>query len=186
VDITMIANLVARMRSCVTTLGAAGVVGAGLLVLGAAFYASSVVPARDELRRLEARVARAGRDSAQAPEKAGDAVAAGAEQLERFQRRFPAFSEAPDLVLKLHSIAAANGIVLDTGEYRLARDRDSNIAFYEITLPLKGSYPQVRLFLAQLLDEVPALSLDEISIKRSSISERAAETRVRLTAYLVD
>jgi hypothetical protein len=179
----MMENLIARLNAAMVSLGAAGVIGLGLLVFGAAFYASSVAPARDELNRLETRAVRAG---TQGTAGAGDTIAAGIEQLERFQQRFPAFGEAPSLVLKLHTIAAANGIALETGEYRLIKDRDSNIARYQITLPLKGSYPQVRLFLAQLLDEVPALSLDEIAIKRESVNARSAETRVRLTAYLVN
>jgi Tfp pilus assembly protein PilO len=186
VGIAMMENLMLRLNSAMTSLGAAGVVGLGLLVFGGAFYVSAVAPARDELTRLEARAARAGSNAARGATDAGDALASGVEQLEKFQKRFPAFGEAPGLVLKLHTIAAANGLALETGEYRLIKDRDSTVARYQITLPLKGSYPQVRLFLAQLLDEVPALSLDEIAIKRDSVNARSAETRVRLTAYLVD
>lgn len=183
--IAVMEKLVVQLREIAAGLGAAGVVGIGLLVFGAALYASSVAPARDELQRLETRAARASRGDTANP-MAGNNAGSSIGQLERFQQRFPAFSEAPALVLKLHAIAAANGLLLETGEYQLVKDRNWNIARYQITLPLKGSYPQVRLFLAQLLDEIPALSLDEISIKRDSINARSAETRVRLTAYLVD
>jgi Tfp pilus assembly protein PilO len=185
-DFAMMENLISRLQAFVGSLGAAGVIGLGLLVFGAAFYASSVAPARDELTRLETRAARAAAGNAQNSTGAGDAIASSVEQLEKFQKRFPAFGDAPALVLKLHTIAAANGLVLETGEYQLVRERDSNVMRYQITLPLKGSYPQVRLFLAQLLDEVPALSLDEIAIKREAVNARSTETRVRLTAYLVD
>ena len=177
-------KLMERLNAAMTFLGTAGVIGIGLLVFGTAFYVSSVAPARNELKRLETRSARAGAGMLAAG--GGDTIAAGVEQLERFQKRFPGFGEAPALVLKLHTIAAANGIALETGEYRLIRERDSNVMRYQITLPLKGSYPQVRLFLAQLLDEVPALSLDEIAIKRETVNARSTETRVRLTAYLVN
>jgi hypothetical protein len=185
-DRAMMQNLLSELRRFATGLGAAGVVGVGLLVFGAALYTSSVLPARDELNRLETHAARAVRGGAADSTTAGTKLASSVEQLERFSQRFPAFSDAPALVLKLHRIAAANGVALETGDYRLIRDRDWNISRYEITLPLKASYPQVRLFLAQLLDEVPALSLDEISIKRDSIGAGTAETRVRLTAYLLD
>ena len=182
----MIAKLIARLHEFTAGLGTAGVVGIGLLVFGAALYTSAVAPVRDEMKQLEARAARIERGGGEGFAPRGAVAAASVEQLDRFQQRFPAFSDAPALVLKLHTIAAANGIVLETGEYQLVKDRNWNIARYQITLPLKASYPQVRLFLAQLLDEIPALSLDDISIKRASINARAAETRVRLTAYLVD
>ena len=180
----MIGRLTARMHQWTDALGAAGIVGIGLAVFAAALYASSVAPARDELKRLQTHAARADSDGGEGYAHL-NAAASSAEQLERFQRRLPPFSEAPALVLKLHAIAAANGVVLETGEYQPLRDRNTNITRYQITLPLKASYPQVRLFLAQLLDEVPAVSLDEISIRRESIDARAAETRVRLTAYFV-
>ncbi len=183
----MIGRLLARLHEWTDALGAAGIVGIGLAVFAAALYASSVAPARDELKRLQAHAARADRADRGGGEGYAhlNATASSAEQLERFQRRLPPFSEAPALVLKLHAIAAANGVVLETGEYQPLRDRNTNITRYQITLPLKASYPQVRLFLAQLLDELPAVSLDEISIRRESIDARAAETRVRLTAYFV-
>lgn len=182
--VTMMAKLKVGLREFAAGLGHAGVVGIGLAVFAAALYASSVAPTRDELKQLQAhaaRVARVGGDSAAGTYAATTSV----KQLDRFQQRLPAFSDAPALVLKLHAIAASNGVVLDTGEYQLFRDRNSNISRYQITLPLKASYPQVRLFLAQLLDEIPAMSLDEISIRRESINARGAETRVRLTAYFV-
>jgi hypothetical protein len=49
---------------------------------------------------------------------------------------------------------------------------------------LHGGYAQVRTFLEQVLTQIPAAALDEVTIRRESIGSRATETRVRLTLYL--
>jgi hypothetical protein len=175
-------TLIARLHEWTDALGRAGIVGIGLAVFAAALSVSSVAPARIELTRLQTLAEHAAREGGESYARS-DASASGADQLERFQRRLPPFSDAPAMVLKLHAIAAANGVMLETGEYQLVKDRASDIVRYQITLPIRASYRQVRLFLAQLMDEITAVSLDEISIRRDSIDARAAETRVRLTAY---
>ena len=164
-------------------LDAAGVVGIGLVVFAAAVYVSAVQPARDQLAHLQSRTAQQQRGGAP-QDGLRSATMRGTKQLEQFNRNFPALNEAPAMVQKLHEIAAQNSIALETGEYRLARDRDGGMSRYQVTLPLRGTYWQVRLFVAQVLDELPASALDEISIKRDSVGARAVETRVRFTFYL--
>jgi Tfp pilus assembly protein PilO len=147
-------------------------------------YFSAVMPAREQLAQLQAQSVHRQRAGGAQGDGLRTAAMRGAEQLEQFNRNFPPLADAPALVLKLHKIAAQNGIALETGEYQLMRDRDTSVTRYQVTLPLRGTYWQVRLFIAQLLDEVPASTLEEISMKRESVGARAVETRVRLTIYL--
>jgi len=37
---------------------------------------------------------------------------------------------------------------------------------YQVVLPVKGSYPQVKRFLAQAMHDTPGLALDAISMQR--------------------
>jgi hypothetical protein len=163
-------------------MGRAGVLGIGLLVFALTWQVSAVVPASDELALLQSRLARAERSAAQgvAPERG----AAG--QLKAFYGHFPKVSEAPGLVLKIHTVAQAQGLVLETGEYHMTRDAGLGMVRYQISLPLKGAYPQVRRFIANVLDEVPAAVLDEVAIKRDAVGARGVETRVRLTLFLAE
>jgi Tfp pilus assembly protein PilO len=173
-----------RLRPLVAAFDAAGVIGLGLVVFAAAMYFSAVMPARQQLAQLEAQAAQRQRAGGLPDDHLRTAAMRGAEQLEQFNRKFPPLADAPALVLKLHDIATQNGIGLDTGEYQLIRDNDTGFARYQVTLPLRGTYWQARLFVAQLLDEMPASVLDEISMKRESVGARAVETRVRVTIYL--
>ena len=174
----------ATLQRLAAGLDTAGVIGVGLAVFAVAMYLSAVVPAREQLAKLESRAARQSQTQ-RAPANGLRSVAMrGTEQLEQFNRNFPPLTEAPEQILKLHKIAAQNGIALDTGEYQLSRERDASLARYQVTLPLRGTYWQVRLFVAQVLAELPASALEEISIKRESVSARDIETRVRFTLYL--
>jgi hypothetical protein len=177
-------SLQALTQRGLAALDAGAVVGIGLAVFAAAIWFSAVVPAREQLVEPQNQPARGARAEGAAGDGLRSAAIRGADQLEQFNRRFPALSEAPALVLKLHGIAAQNSLTLDTGEYRLLRERDGGIARYQVTLPLRGTYWQVRLFVAQVLEELPASALEEIAIKRDSVSAAGVETRVRFTFYL--
>jgi Tfp pilus assembly protein PilO len=159
--------------------------GIGLAMFAAALFVSAVLPAQDEVERLRARVVAA--RSAPADQSAeSEATARGKSQLAMFTRNFPTLSEAPGWVLRIHQIAARNELALETGEYRLTNGKDGGLARYQISLPLRGGYAQVRTFLEQVLTQIPAAALEEVTIKRDSVGAPATETRVRLTLYLAD
>jgi len=179
-------RLLMQLQQAVAMIDAGGVIGIGLTVFAAAVWFSAVVPAQDQLVELQKQPVRQQRDGAAADNGFRSAAMRGADQLEKFNRHFPGLGTAPVMVLKLHEIAAQNSITLDTGEYRLLRDRDATLSRYQVTLPLRGTYWQVRLFVAQVLDELPASALEEIAITRDSVSSKAVETRVRFTLYLGD
>jgi Tfp pilus assembly protein PilO len=160
-----------------------GVTGIGLAVFALAFFMSTVAPAREEAGRLRAKLARLQSAAVKVPHDS-NATERGISQLATFTRNFPTLTEAPGWILKMHQIAARNELTLETGEYRLTGAKDGELARYQITLPLHGGYAQVRTFLEQVLTEIPAAALDEVTIRRESIGSRATETRVRLTLYL--
>jgi hypothetical protein len=170
----------ARCGSGLDVLGAAGI---GLAVAAGALFASAVLPAQAEIDRLRAQLARVTSAAMDSPNDS-DATARGLSQLAMFTRNFPTVGEAPGWILRLHQIAAHNDLALDSGDYRLTNARDGGLARYQITLPLRGGYAQVRSFLDQVLTQIPAAALEEVSIRRDSVGARATETRVRLTLYL--
>ena len=107
-----------------------------------------------------------------------------AEQLAAFYAYFPTSDAAPALLGKIHAAAAANGIVLRSGEYKFDRQPDQKLARYSITLPVVGSYSQLRKFIATVLADVPAGAIDEIQMRRESIANTTLEARIRLSLYL--
>jgi len=85
---------------------------------------------------------------------------------------------------RVYQAAVEQKLALDQGEYHLERDKYSKLQRYEIELPLKGTYPQLRHFLAKALADVPILALDGVSFNRQKIDDAALDARVKMTLYM--
>lgn len=108
-----------------------------------------------------------------------------AEQLVEFYRFFPIEQTIPDAIARIHLAATQNNLSLESGEYHLSRDSGGRLARYEILLPLRGGYAQVRKFIAQTLAEAPNLSLDALTIGRQKAGDPLVDAQIRFTLYLL-
>ena len=172
-----------RLREAVERLGPTGVVGVALLVFAATLYATAVAPRAAERAALQAEAERL-RERLQMSGSPVGAKGTLAEQLATFYAFFPPAQSSPDWLGKIHAAAKAKGLVLQSGEYKLERSADSRLARYQITLPVTGSYAQLRGFVGQVLADVPAAALEEITLRRESVASSRLEARIRLTLYL--
>jgi hypothetical protein len=109
-----------------------------------------------------------------------------ARQLQMFYGFFDNGLKLADALARLHNAAAAQGIALDEGEYRLSKDANGRLLRYQITLPVHGAYPSIRRFVARALRELPSAALEQISFERGRIGENRIDAQVRITLYLMD
>lgn len=63
-------------------------------------------------------------------------------------------------------------------------DPKTQLARYQIVLPVRGSYPQIRGFLKALLAQLPTVVLEDLELQRKRIGDRELNGRVRMTLYL--
>ena len=89
-----------------------------------------------------------------------------------------------DTVQVIHRIAGAHGVRLATGEYRMVREGNDSFQRYQITLPVSASYPKLRAWLAQTMNEIPNLALDEWSLRREDVGGDQIEARMRFTLFM--
>jgi Tfp pilus assembly protein PilO len=174
----------ATLRDVSARLGWTGRLGILLLAAAVVLHFVRIVTLETEIQTLQAEAGnlqqrlRSGQSLATRPNEST------AEQLAAFYSYFPTSDTAPALLGKIHAAAAANGIVLRSGEYKFDRPTDQKLARYQITLPVIGSYSQVRKFVAAVLADVPAAAVDEIQMRRENIASTTLETRIRLSLYL--
>jgi Tfp pilus assembly protein PilO len=156
-----------------------------LIVFDVGFYFSSVVPVQEEESRLHEEVS----DLASEPNKStvhslaadsGNSLA----DLEAFYATLARPAEAPELLRKLHRSAQSHGLTLERGEYRPVPDPGGKLTRYQILLPTRGSYQEVRRFLAQAGREIPGLSLDGIGFQRDKIGDDALKAQMKFTLFL--
>lgn len=82
------------------------------------------------------------------------------------------------------SLAAAQHLEPRTLELKLSSDRELGLLRYTVNLPVTGTYPQLRTFIAAAESSDPALSLDHLRLHRASPSTPAVEADLAWTFYM--
>jgi len=160
-----------------------GITGLVLMVGAAGFALSVLLPAQGHVQEVRADVSDL-RARLKSAGTATNVVTPRATQLENFYAFFPRIDSLPDWVGAIHTAAARNGLSLDSGDYVLERNKGARLLQYRITLPVRGNYSQIRGFVAEVVDKVPAAALEDIVLKRENIGAEALEARIRWIVYL--
>ena len=105
-------------------------------------------------------------------------------QLSNFYAFFPVTENVPELLSRIHRSAKEHEILLQKGEYKLARESNFRLARYQVTLPVHGDYGAVRSFANDVLEAVPSAALEELTLKRESVDLPELEGRVRFVLFL--
>ncbi|WAC00383.1 type 4a pilus biogenesis protein PilO [Pseudomonas putida] len=166
-------------------IGPVGLAGAVVAVLAVALALAGVLPQWQALRELRASEADA---SAQVERvRRGElkiAVKPEQQALDSLRQRLPGQPEASELIERLYRLASAERISLARGEYALGIDPKTQLARYQIVLPVRGSYPQIRGFVRGLLGQLPTLVLEDMELQRKRIGDSELNGRLRMTLYL--
>lgn len=166
-------------------LGWSGLAGIALLVFALGMALSALWPAQREVVSLRSEFADLRtRLRATGGAEGGRASPTRQAQLETFYAFFPAPETLPDWIGQVHNAALRSGLVLEKGDYQLQRPPGGRLARYQMQLPVKGSYPQLRAFIAEVLQKVPAAAIEDVLVKRETIGAPMLEARVRISLYL--
>lgn len=153
-------------------LGLPGLLGLGLLLAALGVERLLILPLEAAVRDGEARLQRL---AAEPRPVAPDASQSG---------HLPVGEAAPEGVARLFTAAGHAGLNLREGSYRVVVQPGSGLRRYQITLPLSGTYPAIRAFLAESLERRPDLALDSLSLRREKIGSPEVEARLGLTLFL--
>jgi hypothetical protein len=147
----------------------------------ALLYFGAIRPERERLGQAE-RHAAALQRARTAGLVAGEDPAAS--ELGRFYARFSSQDAFPDALDQLLRTAASHSLSLNEGEYTVTRETAGKLVRFQIVLPLRGNYPQVRSFLAALAHEVPGMALENAQFERRDLSDPALDVKLRLVLFL--
>jgi hypothetical protein len=157
-------------------MGIPGWFGLALLVLMAGYSLAFIQPGLARWNQVQAEVG-------DLQEKlsvcsSGAAAQTPAQRLASFYGEFPTGERVPDELARLFKFAETHNLALDIGEYGLVRAQGGRLDQFRITLPVKGSYPDIRAFAAEALEAVPALSLESVALRREKVADNTVEGRV--------
>lgn len=160
------------------SLGMAGVLAIGVLAACAAFWASALRPVEDQLAAQRQALERLrARTPYQPVSRSGPA-----EELRGFYALFPDAGKFTDELEQLHRLARRAGVELEHGEYRLERPPHGLWA-YRVTLPARGTYPQVRGFVGALLRDMPTAALEGLRFERKKAVDDQLDAQIRITLF---
>src|SRR2546426_470246 len=94
----------------------------------------------------------------------------------------PAPPERPGAVGPRPRLARSGALAPAGGESRLER-RASGLWASRVTLPVRGSYAQLRGFLGVLLTSMPTASIDALRFERKKAADTQLEAQVRVTLH---
>jgi hypothetical protein len=167
----------ALLRKARHELGTTGLVALALFAIAAMFHFLALKPLESRNALLEDELARAESIAS------GRGAGAAGNRLAAFYRYFETGESATDWLARLNDIGARAGVKIPSADYRLQKT-GTRIERYEVVLPLTGSYPQIRSFLAQALAEIPVLSLDQVTIKKERAQGGSVQAEARMTLHL--
>jgi Tfp pilus assembly protein PilO len=171
-------------RHALRRAGWPGMLGFVLLLGSPAVYLALVMPLQEQADALKAAQQQLRQEIAQHRGQQAPATPNTEMQLQAFYRQFPALSQSDAWLEKIYAAAAQQQIVLESAAYRLLPAEDGALQRYQMTLPLKGSHIQIRRFLSVILNEAPAIALDDIVFKRETIDTPTVSAVIKLTLFV--
>jgi len=168
---------VRQLRLILQSLGTPGVLGLGILFFCIPLYFGALLPAEREL--ADKRLASERRKANLPVRNTADPRAA---ELEAFYALFPPVERLGGELERLYGLARASGLELLQGEYRVEH-RAAGLVFYRVTLPVRGTYRQVRGFASAVLTRMPVASIDGLRFERKKPGDALLDAQLRLTIH---
>ena len=84
----------------------------------------------------------------------------------------------------MRRLSDEGALVAEQASYRLVLKQPvAELGQYEITSPVRGSYPQVKRYIQTLLNSHPTLALQEMGMQRAKITDPQVEVDLRWVYY---
>ena len=147
-------------------LGSTGVAGIGLLFFCIAFQLGSIQPATRRLGDLQAEKARLER------------VNGG--RMQRFYSQLPSQRLVGEMLENIVAIAQRNDIVLRQGSYSFSW-LDKKMGRYEVVFSGQAPYYRARIFMHEVLHDLPMVSLDDVGFQRQQATVGNTEMTLRFS-----
>ncbi len=181
-------HIMQQLRWQLARLGTAGKIGVGLCVVAGIFFLGAVLPAKKERKMLEERAETL---QLQAKERLLSGEVSAVEKqltndqaLQAFYEFFPRFDSSPYWIRELIRAAQKQGVEINSSDFKLTLERDWRLSRYEIIMPVRGRYSQIRGFMADALEAVPNMAITGFVIKRDNIQSTQLEMRLEISLYL--
>lgn len=158
-------------------LGKHGVLGLILLVLAIGLFVGISLPQKKQLSEIEAL------EKLGTVEKKQAGVINRQDDSSQLLNSMPSVKTTDEALESIVNIANEMSLSLDSGQYEMNYKERAGIVLFQVGFPLKGSYAQIKQFLATTLNSLPNAALTEVLMQRSSSSVTNVEADVVFVLY---
>lgn len=166
-----------RMR-----LGAAGLLGVGLICFAISIGLGTVSPMWTAHGRLQLELAALEQNHAglsRAPNASGGPPLRGGAS-----PSLPTLEEAHVRLQAIQSVGIEEGLGFERASYDIRNGESNRAMLYSIVLPTRASYISVRRFLDRILAANPEIELESLVLQRQQASDPLVEAELRLSLRL--
>lgn len=96
----------------------------------------------------------------------------------------PGRADVPDLLRQVAQLAKRNGLGWPAADYRIVAATAELPSILEVKCALSGGYPDIRRWLEQILSGVPAATLREFSLTRTSADSATVDAKLTIVIFL--
>lgn len=168
----MIMRLAMRIWVLPAKMGWIGGLGLSLLLAACVGIASLYGPMRGEAQRLRDDIDRLSRFPHRSMVKTDRRMPAG------WLQALPVAARNDNRLKQVHEIAAKHGLSLRQGDYRVLPSPAPGIGIVQMALKTEGDYLRLRVFLANLVAEVPGFAITSLQLSRQKIGDVRIETTI--------
>lgn len=159
-------------------LGPLGIAAVLTLAASVIFLSFVVQPLEQRNRALD--IALQGYESAR---RSGNGVTGADTRIGAFYAFFKRRETLTDWLARIEQSGRRAGLQLPSAAYDSA-DGGQRLTRYRVSVPLTGTYGQIRSFLTSVLDDIPVASLDHASFRRAAPNSPQVDADVTFTLYL--
>lgn len=176
------ADLTIRLRYYARQLGWPGLTGMALIMACLVFAVGVLLPETRRLDQLTQELEKLREETPQRPDTWVDRSPQAS--LNTFYDFLPDEKEALSQLGVLLYTANSNDLLPEKATYKNDQHQQAAFSRYQVNLPMRGTYADIRTFINQALNALPSLALNEISLIRQDTGTDVVEANLRFTLFM--
>jgi len=170
-------------------LGLLGLAGLGLFLCSLIFLGVKYFPSKQTLAFAQEQLIKIQLENKTLPIAKVESPQDSKAEFSDFYASFPNKSQLSKALKVIQQTATKHKLALNRGDYKITLSNAQSagikdIERYEIQLPMSGTYTQMRVFVDEIMQQLPTLALTDLQFKRESIANSTVEARLIFTYFL--
>ena len=165
-------------------LGWVGLLGLVGLFYGAIYYFTAVSPAKSSFIVAHQALLEAKKEQLVDTGQTVIVKQSPIERQQNFTANFPNVDSINVTWQHLAKLLEKSGLIVEHSVYESSPEKHAGLFRYRMNMPIKAAYPQIRDFLAEVMQAIPNAALESVYFKRESVDSPIVDANISLVIYV--